>query len=164
MHLVARLIAVGFPLLDTAMLTDHLREFGRSKSRAGRDRALLTRSQRRPDLRQAAADCPPRRRAGVADHRGADALGDRSLPSFVIPGMRLGAGRERRRRGDHRIRAGPVAAAVAAAVAEVRRTCGGGRGCCARLWVAVGGGGGRCGRGCAVTMVAAALAVGQPES
>ena len=87
-HLVARLIAGGFELLDTQYVTEHLRSFGAVEIPRRRYRALLDRAiagEPADFLKLPARASADQRRAGARDHRAARGLGDRAPDRAQFP-------------------------------------------------------------------------------
>ncbi len=106
-HLVARLIAGGFELLDTQYVTEHLRSFGAVEiPRRRYTRAARQGDQGRGGFLQVAGRSSDQRRAGARDHRRRAA---RPTPSSTAENSRTG-----------RQAAAAVAAAVAAVLLELR--------------------------------------------
>ena len=72
-HLVARLIAGGFKLLDTQYVTDHLLSFGAQEvPRAALSQAARRVARRHCGVRQTADGFPAQGRDGAGHHRGTD--------------------------------------------------------------------------------------------
>ena len=86
-HLVARLIAGGFELLDTQYVTEHLRRpSARSKSPAAATPGCSTGDQGECGFLQAAGRSPDRRRRGAGNHRRARVIHPRTSPqaAFIL--------------------------------------------------------------------------------
>ena len=158
-HLVARLIAGGFELLDTQYVTEHLRSFGAVEISRRRYRALLDKAitGEPPISCKLPADRPVSGARGAGDHRAEPVR----MPEPVRCASRAGHARAlipeqsaeqsarpllRRRRRWAAAAAG-IAAAAAAADAEPPASA------AADASAAGGGGGGFGGSGCALTMV-----------
>ena len=92
-HLVARLIAGGFALLDTQYVTEHLRSFGAVEIPRRRYRALLDKAIKgEADFRQAAGRSPP--------ISGAEALRIIAERGLAFSAVAHGPGAAEQRQGD----------------------------------------------------------------